>query len=101
MEADKETRRQGDREGTSPGQPVTTSSSRVIRASELAQYAYCAKAWWLGSVMGLRTTNTRALERGEATHRLHGQHVWWSRVLIWIAVGFVVVALLLITIVAR
>ncbi len=73
-----------------------STSNRVIRASELAQYAYCAKAWWLGSVMGVRTTNTRALEQGEATHRLHGQQVWWSRALIWVAVGFVVVALLLI-----
>ncbi len=96
METDEEMRRQVDKADDSLGHLVSKSSARVIRASELGQYAYCAKAWWLGGVMGIRTTNTRALEQGETTHRLHGQRVWWSRALIWVAIGFVVVALLLI-----
>lgn len=49
---------------------------RVIRASELAQYAYCAKAWWLGSVQGVASSNTRELAHGEHVHRAHGRRVW-------------------------
>jgi CRISPR/Cas system-associated exonuclease Cas4 (RecB family) len=49
---------------------------RVIRASELAQYAYCAKAWWLGSVQGVASSNTRELAHGEQVHRAHGRRIW-------------------------
>jgi CRISPR/Cas system-associated exonuclease Cas4 (RecB family) len=71
-----------------PREPQT----RIIRASELSQYAYCARAWWLGVVMGVQSTNTRELQHGLNLHRAHGQQVWWSRVLIWVAVGLVALA---------
>jgi hypothetical protein len=48
---------------------------RVIRASEIGQYAYCARAWWLGSVEGLPSGHRREMEAGEATHLRHGQGV--------------------------
>ncbi len=54
---------------------------RVIRASELAQYAYCAKAWWLGSVQGVASSNTHELVHGEHMHRAHGRRVWLAGVL--------------------
>ncbi len=57
---------------------------RVIRASELVQYSYCARAWWLGSVEGVPSTNVRELEAGTAAHERHGRSlqlsVWAMRV---------------------
>ena len=46
---------------------------RVIRASELAQYGFCARAWWLGSVEGRPSTHQEVLAVGEAAHRWHGR----------------------------
>jgi hypothetical protein len=68
---------------------------RVIRASELAQYGYCAKAWWLGSVDGVASTNTEALARGGRVHRSHGRKRWLSRLLIGLALLLLLMALLL------
>jgi CRISPR/Cas system-associated exonuclease Cas4 (RecB family) len=47
----------------------------LIRASELSQYAYCARAWWLGRVMGYRSANVEAMQAGAARHRAHGRAV--------------------------
>ena len=47
----------------------------VIRASEIAEYAFCARAWWLGQVTGYRSVNQAALRRGRAQHRDHGRAV--------------------------
>jgi hypothetical protein len=53
----------------------------IIRASEIGQYAYCARAWWLARVKGQRSTNVVALERGSARHRSHGRGVTAYRLL--------------------
>jgi hypothetical protein len=45
---------------------------RVIRASEVGQYVYCAHAWWLGSVRGLPSSRQREMATGEMIHRRHG-----------------------------
>ena len=58
---------------------MAKSTSQVIRASELGQYAYCARAWWLGRVLGYRSTNLERLAAGEAAHARHGQKVMSSR----------------------
>jgi hypothetical protein len=59
------------------------ASDRVIRASEIGQYAYCAHAWWLGHIRGLSSSHQREMAEGEATHQRHGQEVktalWLSR----------------------
>jgi hypothetical protein len=47
----------------------------ILRASELAQYAYCARAWWLGRVLGYRSANLAAMEAGVTRHRAHGRSV--------------------------
>jgi CRISPR/Cas system-associated exonuclease Cas4 (RecB family) len=72
---------------------VDKNSKRVIRASEIGQYQYCARAWWLGSVMGVAPTNTRELAEGGAAHRRHGRAVWASRALIILAIVLVLLAL--------
>jgi hypothetical protein len=55
------------------------STSQIIRASELGQYAYCARAWWLGRVLGYHPANLEKLAAGEAAHVRHGQKVVSSR----------------------
>lgn len=48
---------------------------QVVRASEIGQYVYCARAWWLGSVLGYESANVQAMESGIAAHEAHGQAV--------------------------
>lgn len=69
---------------------------RVIRASEIGQYAYCARAWWLGSVEGLPSAHREAMEAGEATHRRHGRRVRTSLALRRLAYGVLALAVVLI-----
>ena len=47
----------------------------LIRASELSQYAYCARAWWLGRVMGYRSANVEVMQAGTTRHHAHGRTV--------------------------
>ena len=79
-----------------PQRDESARAGRIIRASELAQYRYCARAWWLQSVKGVQPANTRDLAQGEAAHRRHGQTVWLAGALRWVAIGLVVVAALLV-----
>ncbi len=76
--------------------------NHVIRASELGQYAYCAKAWWLGSVQGVPSINVREMDAGQAAHEQHGQVVllstWLGRAgVVLIALGILMLALFLAT----
>ena len=48
---------------------------RIIRASELGRYSFCAKAWWLGSVEGVPSANVREMDAGTSAHEQHGQAV--------------------------
>jgi hypothetical protein len=50
-------------------------SDRIIRASEIGQYDYCAKAWWLGSIEGVQPSNVQQLQAGTFAHGQHGQQV--------------------------
>ena len=54
---------------------------RLIRASEIGEYAFCHRAWWLRVVEGRAPDNQRRLRAGSARHRRHGRMVGASRVL--------------------
>ncbi|MEA3346136.1 MAG: hypothetical protein U9Q78_07850 [Chloroflexota bacterium] len=54
-------------------------SDQIIRASEVEQYAYCARAWWLNRVQGLTPANGEELDRGRNFHNQHGGAVAASR----------------------
>ena len=54
---------------------MTERRDRVIRASEIGQYVYCAHAWWMGSVQGRPSSHQQEMEDGEAAHQRHGQGV--------------------------
>jgi hypothetical protein len=68
---------------------------RVIRASEVGQYVYCARAWWLGSVRGLPSSRQGEMAAGEMAHRRHGREVRTSLFLNRLAYGVLLVAVLL------
>lgn len=54
----------------------------VIRASEVGQYAYCSRAWWLERVRGVRAEHADRLEAGRELHAAHGRGVWLGRWLV-------------------
>ncbi|MCB0200674.1 MAG: hypothetical protein KDI03_11460 [Anaerolineae bacterium] len=47
----------------------------VIRASELGEYVYCARSWWLRRVQGVQSRNQASLRSGTAAHDRHGRGV--------------------------
>ncbi len=69
-------------------------SDRIIRASELGQYDYCAKAWWLGSIEGVQPSNVRELRAGTRAHAEHGRQVRRAAQLQMMAVGLVVLGVI-------
>lgn len=54
---------------------MSNEDYRIIRASEVGLYVYCARAWWLGRVQGYRQVNQAAMEAGQAAHQAHGRAV--------------------------
>ena len=48
---------------------------RLIRASEIGEYVYCQRAWWLGWVQGRASLNVREMEAGTGAHLRHGRGV--------------------------
>jgi 3-mercaptopyruvate sulfurtransferase SseA len=64
----------------------------VVRASEISQYAYCARAWWFARVKGHRSANVAALRAGVSGHRAHGRAVVGSNRLHRLALVLLVIA---------
>lgn len=70
-------------------------SERIIRASEVGQYDYCAKAWWLGSIEGVQPSNVRELQAGTAAHEAHGRQVNRAARVQQAAIGLLVMGVIL------
>lgn len=51
---------------------------RIIGASEVGQYVYCAHAWWLSRVENVPSAHLEAMEAGRRIHRRHGRGVKMS-----------------------
>lgn len=70
-------------------------SDQWIRASEIGDYLYCRRSWWLKRSRGIASQNVRELARGAQHHQQHGQLVQqsvWLRRAAYLLI-FVVVAL--------
>ncbi len=50
-----------------------SDQSATIRASEVGQHAFCARAWWLQHVQGVQSENVMEIAAGIAGHEAHGR----------------------------
>ena len=73
----------------------------IIRASEVGEYVYCARAWWLRRVAGLEPAGRERRERGSALHRRHGRAVAGSRMLVLLGAALALAAVLLMMLAGR
>ncbi len=70
-------------------------TGRLIRASEVAHYAFCHRAWWLAAVQEQPPANLQALIAGERGHARHGRRVSLLRALNALAYLLLLLALIL------
>ena len=60
---------------SSTSTPDSNTFTPIIRASEIGQYIFCRRAWWLGDVQGYRPVDDAALSAGVQAHLQHGRTV--------------------------
>jgi len=68
---------------------------RVIRASEIGEYLFCNRAWWLRAMRGHTSANVRELAEGVVAHAHHGRVVGLAAGLRAGALALFVIALIL------
>jgi CRISPR/Cas system-associated exonuclease Cas4 (RecB family) len=73
----------------------------IIRASEVGEYVYCARAWWLRRVAGLEPAGRERRELGTMLHHRHGRAVAGSRALVMLGIALALAAALLILLSGR
>lgn len=67
-----------------------------IRASEIGEYVYCRRAWWLRRVRGAASANIAQMQAGVRHHERHGRlvrHSIWAQRVAYVAL-FLAVAML-------
>jgi hypothetical protein len=52
-----------------------STGSKVLRASEIGSYEYCARGWWLSRVWGYPSSHEERMAQGEEDHLHHGRVV--------------------------
>jgi CRISPR/Cas system-associated exonuclease Cas4 (RecB family) len=77
------------------------SERDTIKASEIAEYVFCNRAWWLSRVSGRKSTNVRQMADGTSYHQVHGRLVRRARqsrliayVLLAVAMGAIIFSIL-------
>jgi hypothetical protein len=67
---------------------------RFISASELGEYAYCRRAWWLRVIKGVTTAEQGSrFQAGHGAHHRHGATLLVARALLVAAVIALALAL--------
>lgn len=69
---------------------------RLIRASEIGEYVYCRRAWWLHRSVGLEPAGRERRAQGAALHTQHGRRVWGAQLLLLGALALGLLAIVLI-----
>lgn len=67
----------------------------IIRASEVGEYVYCARAWWLRRVAGWQPSQQQRRDLGVLRHARHARTVALSRGLLLLACGVALLAVVL------
>ena len=70
-------------------------SDNLIQASEIGEYVYCNRAWWLNRIEQAQSVNHEAMMRGQRFHVAHREMVEKSNKTRRNAYVFMVPALLL------
>jgi CRISPR/Cas system-associated exonuclease Cas4 (RecB family) len=77
-------------------------SYKRIQASEIGDYVYCRRSWWLRQAKGYAPQNMRELQAGQQFHQAHGrslqQSSWLRRlayVLLFVTVTYITFQILL------
>jgi CRISPR/Cas system-associated exonuclease Cas4 (RecB family) len=68
----------------------------IIRASEVGEYVYCARAWWLRRVAGEEPEGAERRQQGVLLHTRHGEAMRTSGLLMGLAIVLLLIGLLLI-----
>jgi len=68
-------------------------SYRIIKASEIGEYVYCRRAWWLRKTYDYRPQNIEELTAGTTYHQQHGQQVYLAHLGRRIALVFLFLAI--------
>jgi CRISPR/Cas system-associated exonuclease Cas4 (RecB family) len=71
---------------------------KTIRASEVGEYVYCARAWWLRRVAGEEPAGQARRDLGTLRHARHSRAVALSGALIWLAAALLAAGLALLLI---
>jgi hypothetical protein len=66
---------------------------RTIKASEIGEYVYCNRAWWLRRTYDIRPHNTQELQAGTRYHEQHGGQVRQGLLARRLALVFIFLAL--------
>ncbi len=72
-----------------------TRRRSVIRASEVGEYVYCARSWWLRRVEGLEPEGQERRDHGTALHWQHGRAVLGSQLLLLCGLALLVAGVVL------
>jgi len=72
---------------------ANSSDHRIIRASEIGEYVFCHRAWWLHQIQGVESANRELMSAGTQYHQAHGRAVIRSNVLQRAALVFFAVAI--------
>ena len=62
--------------------PRPADAERFVTSSELGEYVFCHRAWWLRAVRGATTVEQgERFRAGRGAHRRHGAALRWARLL--------------------
>lgn len=76
---------------------MNQKKNKWIRASEIGEYLYCRRSWWLQRVQGLASQNVRELAEGTEYHQAHGRSVqkaMWAQRIAYVVFGLVLFILI-------
>ncbi len=74
--------------------PASPPERAWVRASEVGEYTFCARAWWLHHIRGLTPADDAPMRSGLTLHRQHGRRVQLTHLSQRLAWAFLALALL-------